>query len=264
MMAELTQRPGARTAQVRTARQGLRFVLDENLGLRVADAPWADFLAHAGIAAEPSVDLVAIDRAIGAHRVDLAFIPAADYHRFSTDPGYRGLAIATSARTGQPVQASVLVVRHTDPASTLEDLIGSSLGYVNASCSSSYFAPALLAARHGRRLNECFSLVLTPPWQAQIDAVIAGEARATMVLEDIWLATPGNAERTRIVDRVDGLAPPVVLARADLDPALADAVLAELLSWRPPAGAVYGPFIPFDEAYVAPFFQLLAALPSAL
>jgi hypothetical protein len=39
----------------------------------------------------------------------------------------------------------------------------------HASCSSSYFAPALLAARHGRRLTEQFSLVLTRPWQAQID-----------------------------------------------------------------------------------------------
>lgn len=236
------------------------FVLDGNLGLPVHEPGWAAVLARLGITAESSSDLVAIDREVAAHRADLAFIPAADHHRFRADPYWVGLAMATSVRTGLPVQSSVLVVAADDPARTVDDLVGTSLGYVNASCSSSYFAPALLAARHGRRFTEHFALVLTPPWQAQIDAVLDSTARATMVLEDVWAATPANADRTRIVDRIDGLAPPVVLARADLDATVRDPLLAELLAWQPPPGAIYGPFVRFDDAAVAPFYALLDGL----
>ncbi|MDN5856837.1 MAG: hypothetical protein L0K86_29175 [Actinomycetia bacterium] len=70
------------------------------------------------------------------------------------------------------------------------DLAGARLGYVNASCSSSYFAPAILAAGQGRRLVDYFTLVLNPPWQAQIDAVVSADVRATTVLENVWLASP--------------------------------------------------------------------------
>jgi ABC-type phosphate/phosphonate transport system substrate-binding protein len=239
---------------------GTSFVLDGNLGLPVHEPDWAALLDRLGITTESSSDLVAIDRQVADHSADLAFIPAADYHGFRADPYYAGLAMATSARSGLPVQSSVLVVAAEDPARTVNDLLGASLGYVNASCSSSYFAPALLAARHGRRLTGQFTLVLTPPWQAQIDAVLDGSARATMVLEDVWAAIPANADRTRIVDRVDGLAPPVVLARADLDAAVREPLLAELLAWRPRPGATYGPFVPFDAAAVTPFFALLDGL----
>jgi hypothetical protein len=186
-------------ADVRRTAVGESFVLDGNLGLPVHDPGWAAVLAGLGITAESSSDLVAIDRQVADHRADLAFIPAADYHGFRADPYYTALAMATSTRTGLPVQSSVLVVATEDPA-------------------------------------------------------------RAMVLEDVWAATPANAECTRIVDRVDGLAPPVVLARADLDAAVRDPLLAELLAWRPPPGATYGPFWAFDAGAVAPFFALLDGL----
>ncbi|MHA6785209.1 PhnD/SsuA/transferrin family substrate-binding protein [Pseudonocardia saturnea] len=99
---------------------------------------------------------------------------------------------ATSARSGRPEQSSLLIVRSDDPAAGLDDLAGARLGYVNASCSSSWFAPAILAAGRGRRLADQFTLVPTPPWQAQIDAVVSGEVRATTVLEDVWLSSPAT------------------------------------------------------------------------
>ncbi|WP_433502426.1 hypothetical protein ACQP04_21890 [Pseudonocardia halophobica] len=37
----------------------------------------------------------------------------------------------------------------------------------------------------------------------------------------------------------------------------APALLAALLAWPPPSGAIYGPFVPFDDAAVAPFYALL-------
>ncbi|MGD9987823.1 phosphate/phosphite/phosphonate ABC transporter substrate-binding protein [Pseudonocardia sp.] len=238
------------------------FVLDANLGLTVGEAPWVGFLAAAGIVAEPSTDLAAIDGELARHGADLGFVPAADYHRFADDPAYRGLAIATSSRTGEPVQSSVLVVRADDPATSTADLDGATLGYVNTSCSSSWFAPALLTRRYDRRVAEFFTPVLVPPWQPQIDAVVAGRTRATTVLEDVWAANPGNAATTRIVDRVEGLAPPVVVARDTVDDDLAAAVVDQLLAWTPPPGAIYGPFVAYDASYVAPFFAMLASLPA--
>ncbi|AEA22655.1 phosphate/phosphite/phosphonate ABC transporter substrate-binding protein [Pseudonocardia benzenivorans] len=238
----------------------LTFVLDANLGLTVADATWARYLAEHGIIAEPSTDLAAIDRILGRHRADLGYVPAADYHGFADDPAYRGLAVATSSRTGEPTQSAVLVVRADDPARHVDDLSGATLGYVNTSCSSSWYAPALLARQQDASIEEYFRPVLVPPWQPQIDAVVDGRTRCTSVLEDVWTANPDNAGRTRIVGRVDGLCPPVVIARDDVDDALAGSVVAELVAWTPPAGSIYGPFIGYDDAYVAPFFAMLATL----
>ncbi|MBN9111875.1 MAG: PhnD/SsuA/transferrin family substrate-binding protein [Pseudonocardia sp.] len=237
------------------------FVLDANLGLTVGDAPWVGFLAAAGIVAEPSTDLVAIDGELARHDADIGFVPAADYHRFADDPAYRGLAIATSSRTGEPVQPAVLVVRVDDPATTTADLEGATLGYVNTSCSSSWFAPALLTHQRGRRVGEFFTPVLVPPWQPQIDAVVDGRTRATTVLEDVWAADPRNTTTTRIVDRVNGLAPPVVVARDTVDADLAAAIVDQLLAWTPPPGAIYGPFVEWDPRFVEVFFAMLASLP---
>ena len=35
-----------------------------------------------------------------------------------------------------------------------------------------------------------------PPYQGQIDCVVAGRVDATMVQEDVWLKTPANADAT--------------------------------------------------------------------
>ncbi len=236
------------------------FVLDSNLGLAVHEPHWADVLRRLRIEARASTDLVDIDRTLAEHRADLAFVPAADYHAFATDPHYRGLAVATSRRTGRPDQDAVLVVARDDPARSVDDLVGATLGYVNTSCSSSYFAPALLTHRDGRRLRDTFDLVLVPAWQPQIDAVVSGRVRATMVLDDVWSALPANDDRTRVIGRVEGLVPPVVIARSDLDPRTVDALVAELLAWVPPAGATYGPFVAFEPSYFERFFGMLTGL----
>src|SRR2546423_1097276 len=38
-------------------------------------------------------------------------------------------------------------------------------------------------------------------WQGQIDSVVDGEIRSTMVPEDVWRTTSGNAETTKVIDR---------------------------------------------------------------
>lgn len=100
---------------------------------------------------------------------------------------------------------SVLVVRADDPAVGIDDLRGASLGYINTSCSSSYFCPAIVLNERGANLADFFDLRSTAPWQGQIHAVTSGAVRATMVVEDVWRTTPANGSDTKIIGRYDPL-----------------------------------------------------------
>ncbi|MEU7816190.1 hypothetical protein [Pseudonocardia sp. NPDC049154] len=85
---------------------GTSFVLDGNLGLPVHEPGWAAVLARLGITAESSSDLVAIDREVAAHRADLAFIPAADHHRFRAARTTRGWPWRPRRGPGCPCSAA--------------------------------------------------------------------------------------------------------------------------------------------------------------
>jgi ABC-type phosphate/phosphonate transport system substrate-binding protein len=93
---------------------------------------------------------------VARHEPDIAFMPIADFHRLVAkgDDYYRGFAIATSKFTGTTNLPSVLVVRKDDPAASLNDLEGARYGYINKSCSSSYFPPAILLQKHGKKLDD--------------------------------------------------------------------------------------------------------------
>lgn len=245
---------------------GIVFLLDTNLGLTVDEKPWPVFLASHGIQTVSTTDLVQLDAMLAEHRPDIAFMPIADFHRLLSggDDHYRGFAIATSKFTGTTNLPSVLVVRKDDPATGILDLEGSTYAYINKSCSSSYFSPAILLQRHGKTLARFFDIVPTAPWQGQIDAVVAGRVRATMVPEDIWKTSAGNAETTRILDRYDNATPALVVVRHDLDEALGKALLDALVTWVPRWEAVYGAFRPFYRADVHRFFHDLDQLPRDL
>lgn len=244
----------------------ITFLLDTNLGLSVTDKPWPAFLARWNVKVKSTTDLVHLDALMAAHEPDIAFMPIADFHRLlaTGDDHYRGFAIATSKFTGTTNLPSVLVVRHDDPASDLGDLEGARYAYINKSCSSSYFSPAILLASHGRKLDDFLDIVPTAPWQGQIDAVVAGSVRATMVPEDVWRTDPANARTTRIIDRYDNATPALVVARHDLDEPLAKGLLEALVSWVPRWDGVYGAFRPFYRADVHRFFHDLDQLPSGL
>ncbi|KUI46448.1 hypothetical protein AU198_02255 [Mycobacterium sp. GA-1199] len=206
----------------------LSFVVDQNLGLPACDQPWTTLLATAGITATESTDLAGIDRALAQHQPDIAYVPAPSLHRLlrSGDHHYRGLAIATSKFTGEPRQTSVLVVRRDDPATGLDDLAGAQCGYINASCTSSYFAPAILFTR-----QPPMEFVAVPPWQGQVDAVVAGRVR-----------------------------PPVILVSESLDKASCATLLDALITWIPDWKGVYGALKPFYYADVHGFFHDLDQL----
>jgi ABC-type phosphate/phosphonate transport system substrate-binding protein len=242
----------------------LSFVLDQNLGLPAGDEPWKTILSSADITAHQTADLSAIDQALAEHQPDIAYVPTADFHRLvrSGDEYYRGLAIATSKFTGDPRQSSLLVVRHDDPATGLDDLAGADYGYINTSCTSSYFSPAILVTRLGKTWDKFLHFIPVPPWQGQIDAVVSKKVRATMVLEDVWRATPENAETTKTIGRYDNCKPPVVIARKDLDEGTRGTLLDALVAWEPDWNGIFGGLKPYYYADVHPFFHDLDQLPA--
>ncbi len=248
------------------SRSSMTFVVDENLGFPTEEKPWKEILSGAGITVERSTDLVHVDEMLASHRADIAYIPAADFHRLlgRDESYYRGLAIATSKFSGEPSQRSLLVVRKDDPASGLEDLSGAQYGYANKSCTSSYFAPAILLGKQGKRLDDFLKMVPVPAWQGQIDAVTSNKVRATMVLEDLWRGSPDNARNTKVIGQFEDCKPPVVIVRQDLDETTCKMLLDALVAWMPKWQAVYGAFRPYYYADVQSFFHDLSELPPGL
>lgn len=242
----------------------LKFVLDTNLGLPVDRDPWLAFLRENDIAVESTTDLLRIGRAMDAHEFDIGFVPLADLLRRVArgDRHYRGLAIATSKFTGRVDFPSVLVVRRDDGAAGLDDLAGSKYGYINKSCSSSYFPPAIMLHREGRRLDHVLHIEPVPSWQGQVDAVIAGRVRATMCPEDVWRTNPANAATTKVIGRFDEARAAAVVVRRSLDEAVARKILDPLVDWIPEPQAVYGAFRPFYFADVQAYYHDLARLPA--
>lgn len=241
----------------------MEFLVDSNLGLPVDEKPWADILAALGITTTLTNDLRRLDRSVERHEPDVVFMRIADFHRLlaSGDTCYRGLAIVTSRVTGSTNLPSVLMVRHDDPAQSIEDLRGATFGYINTSCSSSYFCPAIVLNERGDDLADFFDLRVTAPWQGQVDAVLDGTVRATMVVEDIWRATPSNADRTKIVGRYDDATGAVVVIRDGVDQAVHDALRDALLTWQPRPDALFGPFARYRDDDVAAFFADMERLP---
>jgi phosphonate transport system substrate-binding protein len=242
------------------------FLLDQNLGLPVEENPWPGILSAVGIKSVSTTDLVHLDEMVARHEPDIAYIPVADFHRLFAkgDDYYRGFAIATSKFTGTTNLPSVLAVRKDDPAASLQDLSGAKYGYINKSCSSSYFPPAIMLEEQGKKLCDFLEIVPTAPWQGQIDAVVSKEVRATMVPEDVWKTNAKNAQNTKIIGRYDNATTPLVVVRHDLDETIGKTLLDALVTWVPKWEAVYGAFRPFYYADVHRFFHDLDQLPDGM
>lgn len=242
----------------------MEFLVDSNLGLPVDEQPWIDILAGLGITTSLTNDLEKLDRSAERHEPDVVFLPIADFHRLlaSGDTYYRGFVIVTSRITGSTNLPSVVVVRKDDPATSIEDLRGGSLGYINKSCSSSYFCPAIVLKKLGENLADFFDLRPTAPWQGQIDAVIDGTVRATMVIEDIWRATASNADKTKIIGRYGDATGAVIVVRDGIDADVEAKLLDALLTWQPRPGALFGPFTRYRDQDLAAFFADMERLPA--
>ena len=245
------------------ARPSIKFVLDENLGLPIHQKPWSEILSEAGIVTEESTDLVHIDQLLADHGPDIAYVPGADFCTMLRKGNhyYRGLVIATSKFTGEPIQRTLLVVHKDDPANSLDDLYNADYGYMNKSCSSSYFPPAILLNRQGKRLDQFLKIREVPGWQNRVDAVVSKDIRATMILEDVWKTTPKNAEDTKIIGQFDSCPPAIVIVHHKLDEKTSNMLREKLLAWIPDWKDVYGAFRPYYFADVQTFYHSLSELP---
>ncbi len=241
-----------------------KFLIDTNLPIGTDDEAVVAVLRKFDVEIEGTTDLPSIGRKIAAHEPDIAYIPSADWNRSLRrgDRYYQGLVIPTSKVSGLTDLPSVLVVRKEDAAESLMDLDGASYGYINKSCTSSYFPPAVMLNERGIQFDRFLSMKPVKGWQGQVDAVISGEVRSTMLPEDVWTTTPANADTTKIIDRYDDGKPAIVVVRHDLEPELRTALTEALVRWVPPWSSVYGCFRPFFYADVHFFFHELEKLPA--
>jgi phosphonate transport system substrate-binding protein len=240
------------------------FVLDKNLELPTDQEPWVGMLKAAGIKPHATTDLVQIDQSLADNGPDIAYIPGGDFCRLilKGNPHYQGLVIATSKFSGEPYQRTLLVVRKDDPANSIDDLAGSTYGYMNRSCSSSYFPPAVMLNRQGKNFEQFLKIVEVPGWQNRVDAVVAKKIRSTMILEDVWKMTPSNERTCKIIGEMDHCPPGILAVNKRLDIETVGKLREQALSYIPSWQTVNGAFRAYNYADVQSFTHYLSELPA--
>jgi ABC-type phosphate/phosphonate transport system substrate-binding protein len=245
-------------------RSPITFVLDKNLNLPTDQEPWVGMLKAAGIKAHATTDLVHVDQLLVDNGPDIAYIPGGDFCKLilKGNPHYQGLVIATSKFTGEPYQRTLLVVRKDDPANSIDDLAGSTYGYMNKSCSSSYFPPAVMLNRQGKNFEQFLKIVEVPGWQNRVDAVVAKKIRSTMILDDVWKMTPSNEQTCKIIGEMDDCPPAILAVNKRLDIETVGKLREQALSYIPSWQTVYGAFRSYNYADVQSFTHYLSELPA--
>ena len=235
------------------------FAHDANLGFQVDDPLWSGFLDRHGIEIAPYRDMAQLTRDLKEEPVAFAYLPAANYFYLREAGTYRPLASAVYAAGGSSSFASLLVVSAEGDVAILDELRGRKLGYADRSCTSSYFAPAILLYEHSLDIDDLFSeLVQVPPYQGQIDAVTSGRVDATMVEEDVWRKDAANARDTRVIGRRDGLPTPLLIVSAEAGETFAQELAELALSHRPEttADTLFAGFVPYERQRVEGFYGL--------
>jgi phosphonate transport system substrate-binding protein len=234
---------------------------DANLLLPVDDPTWREFLGRHGLRAAGYTDMAALTTDLKRDVKAVAYLPAANYFYLRDDPSYEPVASALYAADQSPNLSSVLVVTKASGITTLEQLRGRRLGYVHRYCTTSWFAPALLLSENHAAIADFFAaLVPIPPYQGQIDAVVSGQVDATMVQENVWLATPANAATTRVIAREDNLPTPLVIVAVNAPGEFKKELGQLVLSHRPPItpATLFAGFVPYQRQQVEEFFAASA------
>jgi phosphonate transport system substrate-binding protein len=234
---------------------------DGNLGFPVDDPAWQGFLARHGIHAAAYHDMAKLTVDLRHSAKAFAYLPAANYFYLRDDPSYEPVASALYVADQTPRMSSVLVVAKSSGITALNQLRGRRLGYAHMYCTTSYFAPALLLLENSDAIADFFAeLIQVPPYQGQIDSVVAGKVDATMVEEDVWRKTPANAEATRVVARKDDLPTPVVIVGANTSGAFKKDLEQVLFFHRPriTPTALFAGFVEYQRHQVEEFFAASA------
>jgi phosphonate transport system substrate-binding protein len=238
------------------------FIMDSNLGFPVEDPVWAAFFSKNRIKIQGYVDLDQMSSEIRKNASTFCYLPAANYFYIRSDSFYLPIASALFASNKTTKISSLLVVSKDSHISSLSQLKGKRLGYINTYCTSSYFAPAILLHRNGYSFQDFFSeRIGVGAWQKQIDAVIAGKVDATMVQEDVWHSLPSNAQKTKILDQVDNLPSPLILCAPNAPEGLKKEFVELLLSHQATSQAhlLFNGFTRFQKELVSNFYTEAAA-----
>ncbi|MEO8422095.1 MAG: PhnD/SsuA/transferrin family substrate-binding protein [Hyphomicrobium sp.] len=239
----------------------LEACFDANLDFPLDDAAWAAFSQRTNCAITSYTDLDVLTTALRQQLFDFSYLPSSNCF-FLRDAPYRGIVSAMTPITKRAAQSSVFVVAKENPATSWHELRGKRLGYINTYCTTSYFSPSILLGREGFVLKDFFDAFPVAAWQGQIDTMLSGGIDATMVYEDVWLAQPSNAERTKVLARLDDLPTPPFIVRADMDETLVSQLKATLLGLTAHGtDPLYAGFAEFQDARMQRWFADLAALP---
>lgn len=99
-------------------------------------------------------------------------------------------------------------------------------------------------------------------WQNRVDAVVARDIRATMILEDVWKDTPENSKNTKVIGQFDRCPPAVLITGRSLDGATRRLLRDRLLPYIPDWDSVYGAFRPYSHADIQTFVHYMRGLPA--
>lgn len=238
------------------------FLHDANLRLEVDSPEWSTFIRENGIQVTGyHGDMAPLTKQLEKHMATFSYLPVLNYFYLHNDPAYTPIASAVYAADGTTGIPSVLIVPADSEVTTADHLRGKRLAIAHRFCTTSFLAPMLLVHDLGGRIDEFFSeLVVTPPYEGQVEAVVTGAADATFIQEDVWMKGPANAERTRPIARRDHLPTPLFIVSEDASPQLRSATLDFLLNHRPQknGSVLFSGFAPYDAATVEETFRTAA------
>lgn len=231
------------------------FMMDKNLGFAVNDQKWLSFFNKFNIKVASYEDLDKMSEELRRNNTNFCYLPTANFFYLRSDKFYTPIANALFSSNNNCKISSLLIVAKESGINRLSQLQGKTLGYINSYCTSSYFAPALLLKKNGYSIKKFFSEIKgVGAWQLQIDAVIEGRADATMIQEDVWYSLPSNAEKTKIIDKVDNLPSPLIICATNTDANLKQELATLLLSYKPnQPHSLFNGFIPFQQELVDVF-----------
>jgi phosphonate transport system substrate-binding protein len=234
---------------------------DGNLGLPVDDPVWREFLNSHAIRPVAYDDMARLTVDLKRRVQALAYLPAANYFYLRNEAAYEPVASALYAANQSPRLSSVLVVAESSGITALDQLRGRRLGIAHRYCTTSYFAPALVLLDSGHVIADFFAaLIQVPPYQGQIDSVLAGRVDATMVQEDVWLKTRTNADTTRVIARRDNLPTPPVIVGTKTSGEFKQELARLLFSHRPTITptTLFSGFVPYQQEQDEEFFAASA------
>lgn len=236
----------------------ITFAIDYNIGIAATDPIFQEFFAKRNVNPILYKNMKVMTQELEEQKVQIAYFPAANYFYFKNDPSYVPIANTLYAANKSPKIGSLLIVSKNSPISSLAQLRGKCLGYIHPYCTTSFFAPALLLHRNNFSIHNFFSSMReVGPWQLQIDAVMAGKVDATMIEEDVWYKLPKNADRTKIIARVDNLPSPIVVCSSQLSDSFIRDFQKVLFAYQAKvtSRSLFSNFIPYQKEQVEEFFN---------